>query len=395
MSHREAVLANQAHLDPRVRTVPGTPSRAGVVHLRPAHRARPRQGRAEHLPRRRGRRLHRDGVRAREALRRRRRARARQRRDPSAPRASGAHRLADRPPQPQRLLRAAAPVAAGVEPHAHAGRGAHARHRRLQARQRRPRPRRRRRASALPRRRCCARASGRRTSICRLGGEEFAVVMVGCDEARTRVNVAERVRAGSPSRVPRCRPAGRLRRARARARARDEPARAGGVRRGGDDDREGAGQEPHRPLLRRRDRASRRAGGGPRRALDRAPEDAPEPQRQAQPHQRRPRDRRGDRGRAPVAHRLPQLPRLRRRRRRISSRRLPRRPLDERQVSVARPPPDQGRRGNHRPLRRARRVDRRRRRRELRVRAPDRGDAADRGVAPRGAASLRLAASSA
>ena len=133
VEHREAVLANQAHLDPRVRTVPGTPVEPEALDLRPAHRARPAQGSAQHLPRRRGRRLHRDGVRAREAVRRRRRARARQRRDPRAARASGAHRLADRPLQPQRLLRAAPARAAGVEPqHAPVAR-AHARHRRLQA----------------------------------------------------------------------------------------------------------------------------------------------------------------------------------------------------------------------------------------------------------------------
>ena len=44
----------------------------------------------------------------------------------------------------------------------------------------------------------------------------------------------------------------RLRRPRARPRARDESARARRVRRGRDDDREGAGQEPHRALRRRR-----------------------------------------------------------------------------------------------------------------------------------------------
>ena len=44
---------------------------------------------------------------------------------------------------------------------------------------------------------------------------------------------------------------------------------------------------------------------------------------------------------------------------------------------------------DHGPLRRARRVDRRRRRRELRVRAADRGHRPDRGVAARRAAPLR------
>ena len=56
---------------------------------------------------------------------------------------------------------------------------------------------------------------------------------------------------------------------------------------------------------------------------------------------------------------------------------------------LARHPPQTRRGRSHRSLRRARRVDRRRRRRELRVRAADRGHRPDRGVAPRGAASLR------
>ena len=50
VEHREAVLANQAHLDPRVRFVAGNARRAGVAHRGPARRPRQPQGDAEHLP---------------------------------------------------------------------------------------------------------------------------------------------------------------------------------------------------------------------------------------------------------------------------------------------------------------------------------------------------------
>ena len=46
---------NQAHLDPRVAVVPGHAERARGADHRPADRARRAQGRAQHLPHRRGR----------------------------------------------------------------------------------------------------------------------------------------------------------------------------------------------------------------------------------------------------------------------------------------------------------------------------------------------------
>ena len=300
--------------------------RARGPHLRPAHRARPDQGRAEHLPRGRRRRVQRDGVRDREALRRRGRARARQRRDPSAPRASGPHRLADRPLQPPRLLRAAAAVAAGVEPHAQ----------------------RRWRcscststtsststtctatASATS---CCASSPRRLRAIvrpedvvCRLGGEEFGVIMDGCGRRGCGARGRARAEPAGGGRLPGYRPDDRLGRPRPRARARDEPARAGGLRGGRDDDREGRRARTRSSSTTRQGSERPDAPGDrARRALDRAPEDAAEPEREAQPAERRARDRRRDRGRAPLADRLPQLPRLRRRRRRAHPGRVPRR----------------------------------------------------------------------
>ena len=85
----------------------------------------------------------------------------------------------------------------------------------------------------------------------------------------------------------------------------------------------------------------------PRRPLDRAPEDAAEPRRQAQPAERRPPDRRGDRRRAPAVDRLPQLPRLGDRRRLGRPDRLPRRAaLTQRRAR--RLPAHPHRRGHHR-----------------------------------------------
>ena len=93
------------------------------------------------------------------------------------------------------------------------------------------------------------------------------------------------------------------------------------LRRGGDDDGEGSRKEPGRPLRRAGERAARRAGtaaGG--RSLDRAHEAAPVARRQAEPAERRPRDRDGDRERAARPDRLPQLPHLPPRRRRSALR---------------------------------------------------------------------------
>ena len=58
VENREPQLVNNAHLDPRVKVVPGTPDEP-EAHLRPTRRARHGQGRAQRLPPRRGRRLHR------------------------------------------------------------------------------------------------------------------------------------------------------------------------------------------------------------------------------------------------------------------------------------------------------------------------------------------------
>ena len=88
--------------------------------------------------------VHRGGVRARQALRRRRGARARQRPGARCPRAPGADRLAHRPLQPPLLPRAPPRRAEPREQDTRPDRRPDARHRRLQARQRRPRARHRR-----------------------------------------------------------------------------------------------------------------------------------------------------------------------------------------------------------------------------------------------------------
>ena len=209
--------------------------------------------------------------------------------------------------------------------------------------------------------------------ICRLGGEEFAVVMVGCG-GEDAVSVADRVQrrlaevdfpgigrmtvsvglalgpehAMNPRELAACAEAAMMT---AKAQGKNQVVLY-----------DETGSE-----------AAGRAGRRARCALDCAPEDAAEPDRQAEQAERRAGDRRRDRRRAPVARRLPQLPRLRGGRRRAHSGRLPRRSHVKRGLAPARHPPQARRRGSHRPLRRARRVDRRRRRRELRVRAADRG----------------------
>ena len=141
VEHREPVLANQAHLDPRVRFVPGHAARAGGADRRPARRARRAEGDAQRLPDRRGRIVHRGGVRARQAVRRRGRARARQRAHPGAARAPGADRLAHRPLQPPPLPRAPPARADPRLERARERRRGDARHRRLQEGERRLRPR--------------------------------------------------------------------------------------------------------------------------------------------------------------------------------------------------------------------------------------------------------------
>ena len=147
--------------------------------------------------------------------------------------------------------------------------------------------------------------------VCRIGGEEFAVIVPGSragphDRARDQARRAPRPGRARPRRQDRG-----LDRDRAGPRARRQPARARRLRRGGDDDREGPRQEPGR-LLRRGGHGAPGGQPHPRRGhpLDRAPEDAPVARRQAQPLERRPRDRDGDRERAAAADRLPQLPGL-------------------------------------------------------------------------------------
>ena len=106
--HRSPVLANEAHLDPRVAFVPGTPPDPEALITVPLVARGSLKGAlniyriGEDALVRRGR------VRAGPLVRRRRGARARQRADPGAPRASRAHRLAHGPLQPPLLPRAAA-----------------------------------------------------------------------------------------------------------------------------------------------------------------------------------------------------------------------------------------------------------------------------------------------
>ena len=145
------------------------------------------------------------------------------------------------------------------------GRRADVRPRRLQARQRRLRARRRRPAARAGRaRRARDRARlGRRLPDRRRG--------VRRDHAVVRRGRRSRPR-GAPHRAPaRSRPRARrpddgLDRHLPGPAARDEPARADRLRRGRDDDRQGARQEPDRALRRRRDGASDERRRSPRAA---------------------------------------------------------------------------------------------------------------------------------
>ena len=111
VEHREPVLANQAHLDPRVRFVPGTPLEPEALIVVPLVARGALKGTLNVYRIGERRVVQRGGVRARQAARRRRRARPRQRAHPRAARARGADRLAHRPLQPPPLPRAPAPRA--------------------------------------------------------------------------------------------------------------------------------------------------------------------------------------------------------------------------------------------------------------------------------------------
>ena len=104
IDHGEAVLANEAHLDPRSVQVPGHAVRAGVDDRRPAAGRRRGHRHAEHRPDGRGGgALHRQRVRADQAVRRPGVDRAAERRGPRrgpGPRRAG---RADRAAQPRRL----------------------------------------------------------------------------------------------------------------------------------------------------------------------------------------------------------------------------------------------------------------------------------------------------
>ena len=157
--------------------------------------------------------------------------------------------------------------------------------------------------------------------VCRIGGEEFGVIMPSCDAGDALGLAARLTERLSDGRVRAGRADDRLDRDLAGPAPRDEPARAGRVRGGGDDDGEGARQEPDRSLRRRRDGAAggRCDCGRTRRALDRASEDAAVARGEAQPAERRAADRRDDRDRASAADRLPQLPCRAARRRRAAA----------------------------------------------------------------------------
>ena len=95
--------------------------------------------------------------------------------------------------------------------------------------------------------------------VCRIGGEEFAVILPETDcEQRGAARDSDAAADGRAG-VRRAGRADRVDRLRRGPGGREQPARARRVRRGGDDDRKGGGQEPHRPLRRRKPRASGRA----------------------------------------------------------------------------------------------------------------------------------------
>ena len=114
------VLRNQAHLDPRVRTVPGTPRSPKPSSASRSSRAASDQGRAEHLPRGRRRAFSETEFEIASASATRPRSRSTTPRSESAssirPSTDSLTGLFNHSVFYERLLA----VAAGVEPHAHA-----------------------------------------------------------------------------------------------------------------------------------------------------------------------------------------------------------------------------------------------------------------------------------
>ena len=306
VEHREPVLANQAHLDPRVRIVPGTPAEPEALIVVPLIARGSLKGTLN---------IYREGE------------------DAASPRRSSGSRCGSGTPPRSRSTTptSARASSTGADRPAHRPLNHRAFHERLRKELLRasstrdtvalvmldlddfkgsttstvtrsgdrPGADRRRPPLVGPRRR--TRLPDRRRGVRDhrpLGRPPDRALLA--ERVSARVGEAEYEAAGRLTRLGRCR---------ARARSRREPARAGRLRRGGDDDGEGARQAADR-RLRRGDGAARGAAQPRRHPLDRAPEDAAEPFRQAHPPERRARDRHDDRQRAPAADRLPQLPRL-------------------------------------------------------------------------------------
>ena len=260
VEHREPVLANQAHLDPRVRFVANTPIEPESLVSVPLIARGRLKGTLN---------IYRVGERA--AFTEAEFQLAARFGDAAALALDNAHIRASlelqaqtdgahRPAQPPGLPRAAAQGAPPSLGRARDRRARDARPGRLQARERRLRPRDRRHRARGGRRAAARRRCARVTPICRIGGEEFAIVVPDGDldialalaRATGRAAGGVGLRAGGAHQ--------RLARRRDRAAPRGEPARARRLRRGGDDDREGARQEPRRRLRRGRHRAPEATG---------------------------------------------------------------------------------------------------------------------------------------
>ncbi len=224
-----------------------------VPDRRPARRARAPEGHAQHLPRGLPG-VHRGRVPARRPLRRRGGARDRQRPHPRDARAPGADRPPDGPLEPPRVPRAAPRGAPRRVDRPDARLARHARPRRLQARQRHLQPRHGRpralggrvdppRSRPLDRHRL----PGRRRGVRDHRARKRPLRRIPARRAPPGAHHRHAVRPGRAGQ--------RVDRHRLGADPRREPPRARGVRRGRDDDREGARQG-----------ADRRVPGGSPRA---------------------------------------------------------------------------------------------------------------------------------